>query len=123
MSRKVDAYTGCYIDDLLIAQNQMQLVTDHGGLCVDQLLGQLAAQENRKLVPAQASYNIACPGKAGEDPPCLPDGLVACPVAQRVVDLLEVVQIHNEQRAGLFRCHCLQTLLDGLLHGRPVQKP
>ena len=52
----------------------------------------------------------------------LPDCLIPGPVPQRVVDLLEVVQVHNEQGARLLLRHVLQPILDAVLQGGPIQQ-
>ena len=51
------------------------------------------------------------------------DRLVPRLMPQGIVDLLEIVQIHNEQGAGILRGHLFQPLLDAVLHRSPVQQP
>ena len=119
----MDANTGCHIDDLVIAKREMHFFTNQCGFGPDQFFRNLSTQKRSKFISAQTPNNIACMEQAREDPAHLPDRLISRPVAQCVVDLLEVVQINDEQRTGLFSCHRLQMFPDGLFQSRPVQKP
>ena len=120
---EIDAHAGRDVHHLAVAQRQVQLVADLRRLFAHVFLGDITAEENGEFVAAQAADDVVGAEKPGEDARRLPDGLVAGLVAQRVVHLLEIVQVDDEQRALLLRRHLLQTLFYVLLHRRPVQKP
>ena len=58
-SRKMDAHTGCDIDDFTVTKSQVQILTDSGGLRANQFLRDLPAEKRRKFIAAQAPDNIA----------------------------------------------------------------
>lgn len=120
---QVHPHAGGEVDGFLVPQGQRELPADLRGLLPHQLLGELPAEEGDELIAPQPAHHLLGPEDPGEDLGRLPDGLVPGPVAQGVVHLLEVVQVHDEQGAGVLRAHGLQPLLDALLHGGPVQKP
>ena len=119
---QIDAHAGCDNDGLTIPHGQFQVFTDGSGLFPHRLLRELPAQKHGKFIASQPSHHIAGVEQSGENPARLPDGLIARPMPKGIVDLLEVVQIYNKQRAGLLRLHRFQPFLDGPLHRRPIQE-
>ena len=119
---QVDPHAGGEIDGGVPAQGDLQLPADGGRLLPHHGLGDLAGEKDHKLVPAQTAHNVAGPEQPGQDLGGAVDGLVPRQVAQGVVDLLEIVQVHNKQRAVLPRRHVPKAVLDVLFRGRPVQQ-
>ena len=83
---------------------------------------ELAVEEYRELVAPQPAHNVPGVEEVGEDLPRLADGLVPGLVAQGVVDPLAVVQVHNEQGAGVLRPQGAQPVLHHQLQSLPVEK-
>ena len=62
-------------------------------------------QEQRELVPAEPSERVAPPDRAGEPGGDLPEQLVARGVTEGVVDLFEVIEVHEQEGEGCVLTH------------------
>ena len=77
------------------------------------------AEQDGELVAAKAPHEALRPGEAHQPPPHLPQDCVARDVAQRVVDLLEPVQVHQQDR-DLARRVRLERVCEAFAEGDPV---
>ena len=70
----------------------------------------------------QAANDIRRAEQAGDDAGGLADRPVSSLMAQGVVDIFEVVKVHDEQGAVLPRPHLTEALFDAQLRSLPVQQ-
>jgi hypothetical protein len=82
-------------------------------------------QQHRELVAAQARDGVAGAQRAGDPLGEGDEQLVADGVAEAVVDLLELVEVEEQQRAAVLRLAAgtPQRLLDAVNEQRPVGQP
>lgn len=103
--RYVHANARTHMQRRIHANRKLQRLTDAPRLLPRLLLRNRTRNQRKKLVPAKTPHNVRRPKTPRKSLRRQTDDLIPGLMTQRVVHLLEIVQINNEQRTHVPRMH------------------